>query len=128
VLPDEEMGVAIMELPGEELALAASVVPDEEELALVAAVEPDDENAKPEAEVPDCATPQAAEASLVPAVVRIDIEELSSGAPEVPDEGVIVAAVGELDGITIPPPSKVDIAAVFEGALLQGTGLPALSP
>jgi hypothetical protein len=128
VLPDEEMGVAIMELPGEELALVACKELDDEELALVAAVEPDVENAKPDAEMLDCSPPQAPEASLVPAVVRIDIGELSSGAPEAPDDDVVAAAVGELDGIIIPPPSKVDIAAVFDGPLLQGTGLPVLSP
>jgi hypothetical protein len=126
VLADDEVGVEIIELPGEELALAASVELDDEELALVAAVKLDGEDAKPDAEVLDCATPQAPEASLVPAVVRIDIEEVSSGAPEAPDEDVIV--VGELDGIIIPPPSKVGIAAIFEGPLLQGTGLPVLSP
>jgi hypothetical protein len=137
VLPDEEIGVEIIELPGEELALVASmelddvglvsvasVEADAEELALVAAVE--DENASPEAEVLDCATPHAPEASLVPAVVRIDIEELSSGAPEAPDDDVVV--VGELDGIIIPPPSKVDSAAVFAAPLLQGMGLPMPSP
>jgi hypothetical protein len=137
VLLDEEIGVAIMELPGEELALVASVELDDEELALVAVVEFDaeevalvaaveDENARPDAEVLGCATAQVPEASLVPPVVRIDIEEVSSGAPEGPDEAVV--AVGELDGIIIPPPSKVDSATVFAGAVLQGTGLPVLSP
>jgi hypothetical protein len=138
VLPDEEIGVEIMELPGEALALVASVELDDVGLVSVAAVELDaevavvaaveDENAKPDAEVLGCATPQVPEASLVPPVVRIDIEEVSSGAPEGPDEDVVDAAVREFDGITIPPPSKVDSAAVFEGPVLQGTGLPVLSP
>jgi len=97
---------------------------DAAELAPVA----EDENAKPEAEVLGCATPQVPEASLVPPVVRIDMEEVSSGAPEGADEDVVVIAVGELDGIIIPPPSKVDSATVFVGAVLQGTGLPVLSP
>jgi hypothetical protein len=139
VLPDEEMGVEIMELPGEELALVepveldvvalapvALVEFDEEEVALVVAV--GDENARPDAEVLGGATPQVPEASLVPAVVRTDIAELSSDAPEGADEDVVVAAVGALDGIIIPPPSKVDNATVLAGALLQGTGLPVLSP
>jgi hypothetical protein len=99
---------------------------DVEEVAPVVAVE--DENANPDAEMLGCAKPQVPEASLVPAVVRIDIEEVSCGAPEGADEDVVVVAVGELDGIIIPPPSKVDSAAVFAGPVLHGTGLPVLSP
>jgi hypothetical protein len=139
VLPDGEIGVEIMELPGEELALVEPVELDVVALAPVELVELDDEevalvvaegdeNARPDAEVLGCATPQVPEASLVPAVVRTDIAELSSDAPEGADEDVIIAAVGELDGIIIPPPSKVDGAAMFAGAVLQGTGLPVLSP
>jgi hypothetical protein len=128
VVLDEEIRLALMELPGKELVLVGSVELDDEELAFVAAVDPDVENAKPDAEVLGCATPQVPEASLVPAAVWIDIEEVSSGAPEGLEEDVVAAVLGELDGIIIPPPSKVESAAVFAGALLHGTGLPALRP